>query len=369
LILALGAFLLLVILAMAAFAVDIGYICSVQSQLQSAADSAALAGATQLMNPYVQYYYPTQSSSNQSQILSSAMASGTAQAQRFASLNAAGDVTSLALPNADVVFGFLDSNKNFSPAPPDPRFPNSVQVTVRRDTNANQPLNLIFGPAIGKSTVSMTATARGTIMAGPNNFRNNKGVNANLLPVGLDVRVWNQFASNGTSPSANNQVLIGPNGQPELQVYPDSSQFGSFGLVSIGAPANDVPSYRTWIDNGATSNDLQYLKDHGQLPVSGSQPGYWSPGPGMKSTLQSDFASIIGQPRLIPLYDGSLSSGNGYPIVGFAGVTISEATGGGSNMNISVQPVLVIDPTGYGGVPAGSISQPTFSFTPPALTQ
>src|SRR5207248_5530722 len=42
------AVLIVLILAMVAFAVDIGYICVVQKEMQNAADSAALAGASQL---------------------------------------------------------------------------------------------------------------------------------------------------------------------------------------------------------------------------------------------------------------------------------------------------------------------------------
>jgi hypothetical protein len=69
-------------------------------------------------------------------------------------------------------------------------------------------------------------------------------------------------------------------------------------------------------------------------------------------------------------YDGSLSTGNGYPIVGFAGVTVSEATGRGANMNISVQPMVVNDPTAVGGIPAGTGSlPPTFSFVGVQVTR
>jgi hypothetical protein len=49
------------------------------------------------------------------------------------------------------------------------------------------------------------------------------------------------------------------------------------------------------------------------------------------------------------------ASGNGqgryYNIVGFVGVTISQADGDGSNMIISVQPIAVVDPTSVIGSP------------------
>jgi len=370
-VLPLAVFLVIVILAMAAFAVDVGYIILVRAQLQKAADAAALAAVEQLMQPYVQYSSPGQTAAQQTQILNNATAAALAQAKKFAGFNRAGSVSSLALNDADVVFGFLDAQNNFSPNPPDTRFPNSVQVTVRRDAQANGALTLIFGSLLGKGSASVTALGQATMMTDPNNFTGSKGIDSLFIPVALDVRIWKQFMQNGTSPSANNQVLTGPNGQPELQVYPDSSQFGSFGLVSPGPPASDTPSYRAWIDNGPTPADLTYLDTHNLLPVSPQQPAYWAAGPGMKSTLQTDFASIMGEARLVPLYDGSLGSqGNGYPIVGFAGVTITQATGRGSNMNISVQPALVIDPTAVGGSPAGTSGlPPTFSFAPARLTK
>src|SRR5690348_14200667 len=78
--------LLVVLLAMTAFAVDIGYIVSVQSQLQNAADAAALAGAAELMQPYVQYYYPLQTPAVKAQVRQAAIDSARARARQFAAL-------------------------------------------------------------------------------------------------------------------------------------------------------------------------------------------------------------------------------------------------------------------------------------------
>src|SRR4051812_5770992 len=86
------ALLFSVVLVMAAFALDVGYITSVQSQLQNAADAAALAGAGELMPAYVQYYYPLQPQSARDRILRGAVANARAKAKEFAALNAAGGV-------------------------------------------------------------------------------------------------------------------------------------------------------------------------------------------------------------------------------------------------------------------------------------
>src|SRR5262249_55505057 len=89
-ILPLTALLLIVVLGMAAFVVDIGYMIAVESELHNAADASALAGAAELMQPYVQYSFPNQTPSNQATILSGARSNATAQVQKLAGLNKAG---------------------------------------------------------------------------------------------------------------------------------------------------------------------------------------------------------------------------------------------------------------------------------------
>src|SRR5580704_18540720 len=101
----LTAFLLIPLLGMVAFAVDLGWVALTQSDLQNAADSAALAGAGQMMNGFVLYNLPNQSA-NQSSILSTAESGATASAKQFAALNAAGGASSLTLLSSDVQFGF-----------------------------------------------------------------------------------------------------------------------------------------------------------------------------------------------------------------------------------------------------------------------
>ena len=54
------AILLIPLLGMLAFAIDIGYIALVRTDLQTAADAAALAGAEKLQSLYVQYTLPGQ---------------------------------------------------------------------------------------------------------------------------------------------------------------------------------------------------------------------------------------------------------------------------------------------------------------------
>ena len=67
-------------------------------------------------------------------------------------------------------------------------------------------------------------------------------------------------------------------------------------------------------------------------------------------------ASLLAQ-TAVALSPGSYVAANGngqgatYAIVGFVGVTITQADGSGSSMNISVQPCAVVDPTAVIGTP------------------
>jgi Flp pilus assembly protein TadG len=370
---------MLPILGMCAFSIDIGYIILAQTDLQNAADAAALAGAERLQELYVDYTSPGLTNSQLSAILQTATTnvapSGSVPgspmytAEQYAKYNKAGGVY-ITVPDSDVTFGYLDANGSYSTTYVG--FPNTISVTTRRDGTANTPLDLFFGPVFNKSTQSLTAIAQATIYAGDvTTLKKVTGVEAHILPVALDVNIWKTFYTSGASPDG--LIHLADNGRPQLHVYPtDTNTPGSFGLLDVGLPANDAPAFRDWITGGLTPNDIQYLLDNSMLPVSTSSPKDWKVGPGMKSTLVTNFQDEMGKPNLIPLFVPAqqapyvAASGTGqnatYAIVGFVGVTISQASGDGSNMDISLQPMGNIDVTSVipTPTPAGT-SQSTFS--------
>jgi hypothetical protein len=178
-----------------------------------------------------------------------------------------------------------------------------------------------------------------------------------------------QFTGDSTGYLTSSYVTTGSNGLPQLQVYDSNPNTpGSFGLVDTGVPANNTPAFRNWIDTGSTPNDISYLLNNNLLPVSPSAPEPWKVGPGLSSTLISNFQSQIGVPNLIPLfvpaspvpnYIGATGQGQNatYSIIGFVGVTITQADGSGKvNLQVSVQPSSIVDPTEVisNPVPAGT---------------
>lgn len=387
----LAALLMTFLVGMLAFSIDIGYICSVQAELQDAADAAALAGAQQLQTPFVSYFAPGLTEAQQSSIYltvttdTSNPLSPIPTAQQYAAYNQAGGVY-LQVPTTDVQLAYYDGTSFSSPSFANNLFPNTVRVTTRRDNVSNGPLGLFFAPIFGISTTNLTATASATIYAGDvNNLQVLTNVNAHILPVALCLKVWQDFA-NGIwdSPWLEGVVTLAANGNPQLQVYIQSTNTpGSFGLLDVGVPSNSTPAFRNWIDSGSTPNDISYLLNNGLLPVSQSDPKPWKCGPGLKSTLVTNFASQMGVPNLIPLFQQVsppssstptasnyvAATGNGqgatYAIVGFAGVTITQADGSGGGLTISIQPSAIVDPTAIiSNASPARASNPTVFGTP-----
>ncbi len=375
----LGALLMIPVLGMTAFTVDLGWISVTKAQLKNAVDAAALAAAGQLIDGYVLYHLPGQTQKDA--IQNTALTSARSFARQFASYNRAGGVSLTQVNDADIELGFTDAANRYSRSCPTGGFPNTVRVTLRRDATANGPLNLFFGRMLGVSTASLQATAAATIFTASVESFGTRGQGL-LLPIALDVNVWNQFLASGLS--ADGEIHAGPNGAAQLKVYPCPKDApGNFGLLCIGPPSSSVNPFRDWIDFGPTAADIQYLLEHDMLAVSASAPKLWEGGPGVKSTLVSNFVGIIGRPRLIPLfvpisqspYQAATGEGSHayYQIVGFGGVTVTEASGNGSNLDIAVQPCAALDPTAVYQrstvAPAGSGAALITTAVAPKLTQ
>jgi hypothetical protein len=403
------AFLLMPLLGMMAYAVDIGWITHTQSELQSAADADALAGAAALTgdatlegntnlttgdatlqnlvqqpNGWVTYYLPSQTASNQTNILSNSESIAKIIAKKFAAYNTAGRV-SLTLLDSDIEFGFTDAAGNYQACPGYTGFPNTVKAKLRRDSSANGPLGLFFGPIIGTPSASLTATAAATIYTGTvNSFQPNYTNPAWILPMTYDVNHWNNFLQ-GTNPDATTDA----NGNPEIQVYPSIKFTGNFGELSLDQGNDGASTISGWISNGVSSSDLSNEYSAGLLPLSSHDSNSgpdWKGNSGLKTSTIQTAQSNVGQTYLLPLFkpvnagtapdysDYQAGTGNGshfyYTIVQFVGIKIMPSGSG-----VVVEPAAVSSPQAIlTGVtvatpPAQGSTQLQTTFAAPKLTQ
>jgi hypothetical protein len=250
--------------------------------------------------------------------------------------------------------------------------PNCVQVTTRRDAQANGPLPLFFARVLGTHHSHLTATAVAAfdrdkyIVTGFDS--DPSGPNGKLLPLAVNIDTWNHFLATGKSPDGVRRddytlALTLPNSPvqapdnvsrkgdntPELVGSFDSAHSpGDFTLVQFDATGGSpsTPAAAAWIRSGPTAYDMSGFGPSG-IQATPDQPLMLPGGTGMKSALMEDLRSVIGQPRVVPLYASYTGNGSNreFEIVGFAGISIVSATGTGSHMKLVAQPAIVIDTT------------------------
>ncbi|MDH3719023.1 MAG: pilus assembly protein TadG-related protein [Planctomycetota bacterium] len=351
----LAGILCVVFLGMVAFAVDVGYLALVKTELQNAADSAAIAGASGLIDA------PSQAKT---------------QAETFGENNYAASRDVNIVPAEDVDIGIWNyGTRTFSPVSGAALAQaNAVRVTTLVSNSRGNAAGLFFSRIFGHNSADLNAQATAALWSDLRGFRiPPNGQNLPLLPLAMDLQTW-QDAMAGTGPDGwtwndtTNQVDVGSDGKVEVNLYPDggTGASGNRGLIDIGGHGGDVPTLRDQILNGINSADLNHhggsleLNSQGQMPLSGET--------GVRQTLRSELSAIVGETRIIPLFDHLTGSGTNasYRIVRFAGVRIMDVDMAGNPKTIMAQPTYVYV---HGGIPdtSGSSSSSDTIFSAPGL--
>lgn len=358
----LAAVLLVVILGMVAFAIDMGYVVNVKSELQRAADAAALAGAGKLLDEEALMGVPDDTDER---------SQARADVHMMAAANPAGRVNLDAL-DADIEIGFVADPAN--PTVMSNAFPaNAVHVLLRRDSSANGPLSLAFARAIGLDRQDLQAQATAIYEGGLRGYWVPPGsVNPSLLPYTLKIDDWEQAFLEGDDEWAVNsqtgEVTEGSDGIREVKLFPATGGNGkkgggvvpgNFGTVDIGNPNNSTSDLARQIVYGPNDADFAYFPNSrlefgpdGTLSLNGDT--------GISAGVKDELESIKGKPRSIPLYTTVSGNGNNaqFTIVRFVGIRIVDVklTGSLANKHITIQPSFVVDPTTIRGGEEGVTS-------------
>jgi Flp pilus assembly protein TadG len=248
-ILVLAAAMMVMILALTALTVDMGYIALTKTQLQSASDAAAHAAGIEL----VQGTGPNPVSSANVQALPEQAAVAVASSHHT------GDhLAAYVDPNRDVRFGILEWNsvtgsweEDWNTVGPY----NLVEVTVHRDQSASgsgdRPLTLFFAPLLGQQTANLSVVAQAA-MVPASGFKVPPGstLTADVVPIAIDNGSWDNLmdglANDGDNFSydpVTDTVVNGTDGVPELDIYPDSNSSlppGNRGTVDFGSANNST---------------------------------------------------------------------------------------------------------------------------------
>lgn len=325
--------LLTVIFFFAALVVDHGYTSVTKSRLQATADAASLAGID---------------------ILSSdGRLGGTAVAEQLAAeaVSAARQVAALNWPtelplnsetDVTITLGMVNADGDFVETPPAVATAISVEVLAPE-------VSMVFAPVLGITKRNVGALAVASYATEVQEIRiREPGTRAPIFPLTVSRTQW-ELTLLGIGPDSYRwsdeyqSFSTAPDGLVEHDLFNgDKNSSGNFGTINIGRSNNGMPGLVDQISNGATEQQLDAFGGSLALdPVSGTLeiPG----DPGLGGPVFTAVQGIIGETRLIPIFDSVTGNGSNtvYTITGFAGVRIVDANGKGKNKYIRIQPASV----------------------------
>ena len=359
-ILILAALLMVLMMAVIAFSVDLGYLCVARIELQRTADASASAACWDLVNidgPSGTANYTAMS------------ASAITTAEQYAILNPVMK-QGLTLGASDVEVGYIadpsDPNSAFltnSLAPP-----NAVHVRVLKTSQQNGQLPLFFGRVLGIDQVNGQADATAAILNSFSGFRApSDGSNLGILPFALDQDTWNNLLSgvgedDYTYHESTRSVTTGGDGILEVNLYPQGTGSpGNRGTVDIGSSNNSTADLSRQIVEGISKTDMDHMG--GSLEFNSSGELYLNGDPGISAGMKDELDSIIGDPKMIPIFSSVSGPGNNatYTIVKFVGVRVTHVKLTGGNKQVIIQPAVVKT---MGGIPATDPTLTDFIYSP-----
>ncbi|RJP33489.1 MAG: hypothetical protein C4527_04355 [Candidatus Omnitrophota bacterium] len=313
---------------MLAMVVDIGWIVNAESELQHAADAAALAAAAKLIDEdalrgisdlsddflVARDYAESYVAFNKS-----------ARKVLAVDRNEENDVT------GGVVIGYIDD-------PFDLNSPfvtegisayNSVQVKTQLTQELNGPLALLIGAIVGVDSVDVKAKATATIEDRIAGFALNEGERLPMLPFTAYDETWygqiDGINDRDEYTVENGVVTSGADGIPEIRLYMWKNNLESIHIPQIPGQAGNVrtlfvtPSLgvsynKNQIYNGMSVTDLDAVDGLVLTDDGSGNSTKWLPGEHwMSSEWHTALRNIVGETRILPLFQ-TLHVGSAPPI-------------------------------------------------------
>jgi len=350
--------------AVIAFAVDLGYIYTVRAEMQRTADSASLAGAWKLCDED-----PLSADADPFEAADLACLA----ADEYAGRNPVGGAAP-SLAYDDVEVGYLQSDGTINGVP---SAYIAVRTNVRRTSQHNGEVPLFFARLLGKNSSAQQTEATAVFMNNIGGFQTpSSGENLCILPFALDKETWDNMllyavgTDDWTWNEETGEVAAGGDGVLEVNLFPQGTGSpGNRGTVDIGSNNNSTNDIARQILYGVSPEDLAHhggsleFDDNGELMLNGDT--------GISAGMKDELASIIGEPRIIPIFSTVSGPGNNawYTIVQFAGIRIMDVklTGKMSSKRVIIQPAKI---TCKGAIPAAGATQTSkFVYSPVWLSR
>ena len=336
----LAAFFLVALMGVVAFALDIGYLMVVKTDLQRAADAAAHAAVLEYRSEGSATTVITNVRNTASQYVGD---------NKIVNSSATVDINMYnADPDGDVVVGRIDFDHPANPMTYDNADEyNAVRVRIRRSADRNGEVPLFFARIFGHDALTVEAESTAAITKHVAGFKiPGSGENVPFLPITIHEDYWEDGNNNGNDnwsfDPTDDSITEESDGVREVMLFPSSPESaGNFGTVNVGTSANSTSHLADQIRNGLSQSDLDFhggelaLDTNGELLLTGD--------PGLSASIKDDLDAIAGKPVSIPLYRQVSDNGNNadFVIVRFVGVRIMAINLSGGQKYVSVQPANV----------------------------
>ena len=313
--------LTIIMFIVAVFAIDYGYILVVKTDLQRAADHAALA-AVQDIVPNEDGYQD--------------LSSVESQLQLYTKENLGEDSFSIAA--SDIETGRFDPSNIYSSVTLlSTGVHDTVRVTLRRDDLNNTSVSLFFARLIGINNVDVSATSTAVLQKA-----RYLTPGTDILPIAIPEDVWNSSDVGEIWSVYGNGRILDSEGD-ELP--------GNWGTLDVGATSNSTSELVDQINNGLRQEDLDFLADEGAIPdntkIDSENPMWLSGDTGLSSGMKSAIQDSHGETKLVPIFDQT-NDGNGgnldFHVVGWGVVKIvSSQWRGNNNSSVVIQKTYTYD--------------------------
>ena len=233
-------------------------------------------------------------------------------------------------PAGDIVFGYISDFSNSASAfQTSGTNYNAVKVRMHKDENANGEVPYFFARVFGMAGQDLHAEATAGIIRDIKGFQvPSDGGNVDLLPFALDMQTWQNLVNGSGSDNysfnaATGQVQSGSDGWVEVNLFPQGTGSpGNRGTVDIGSSNNSTADLAEQILHGISPADLAHhggtieFGPDGKLQLNGDT--------GISAGVKDELATIIGKPRVIPIFESVSGNGNNatYTIVKWQGIRV-----------------------------------------------
>jgi hypothetical protein len=360
------ALMLTILLACIAFGVDIGMLVLARTQLQRAADSAALAGACELLKQKQEEAPP-----GEQHLAARQTAVSYGGKNQVCSTAPSVDLNMGNFPQGDVVIGYTTNPRNRYEALSltNPAAANAVRVRIRH------PAPTFFARIFGLESLDVTAEGTAAFLVSFRGFRPPENENLPLLPFTLKKSAWDEVLS-GQGPDAWQwdsdaaQVRPGQDAMPEINLFPwDTGAGGCSGSIDIGSNNSTAPKLRRQLTEGVTAEDLSFHGGQLSLDYQGELDLSVSNDPGLKvGVIDAALKASVGRAYIVPLYSQVSGTGQNarYTIVGFAAARIVDVNLKGHDKHVLIQPAHLLVKGGISDDGGGASSN---IYSPVILSQ